>query len=248
AAVADGAHLAVDFTDGYSETVPLGEVVSTEPAAGARLRKGTHIAAVLSRGPERFAMPQVVGLTSDAATALLLDGHLKVGKVTTRWSDTVVEGVVLSSGRSTGASLKRDAAVPLTVSGGPQPVKLADWSGKDADEAVAAMKKAGLTVTLTTANSDEVDTGDVISQDPPTGSLTKGDEVEVVESLGPVLVTVPNVRAMGIRKAEEAMGAAGFKTKSKKATNYLGLGYVVRSSPGGGDRAPKGSTITLELV
>ncbi|MGI3786383.1 MAG: protein kinase domain-containing protein, partial [Janthinobacterium lividum] len=45
AAVADGAHLAVDFTDGYSETVPLGEVVSTEPAAGARLRKGTHIAA-----------------------------------------------------------------------------------------------------------------------------------------------------------------------------------------------------------
>ena len=151
-------------------------------------------------------------------------------------------------GRTPGPSLKRDTTVALVVSGGPQPIKLADWTGKDADKAAAALKKAGLIVTVTTANSDEVDTGDVISQDPPSGSLTKGDEVALVKSLGPVLVTVPNVRAMGIRKAEEAMQAAGFKTKTKKATNYLGLGYVVTSSPAGGQQAPKGSTITLALV
>jgi serine/threonine-protein kinase len=53
---------------------------------------------------------------------------------------------------------------------------------------------------------------------------------------------------MGIRKAEEVMKEAGFKTKTKKATNYLGLGYVVTSSPGGGQQAPKGATITLSLV
>ena len=76
----------------------------------------------------------------------------------------------------------------------------------------------------------------------------KGDDVRLVRSLGPVLVTVPNVRAMGISKAEETMQAAGFKTKTKKATNYLGLGYVVTSSPGAGKQAPKGSKITLYLV
>ena len=102
AAVADGAHLQVDFTDGYSETVPAGQVVSTEPVAGARVRKGSHIEAVLSRGPERFAMPNVVGLTSDAATAALRDTHLKVGKVTSRWSETVGKGVVLSAGQDAG--------------------------------------------------------------------------------------------------------------------------------------------------
>ena len=212
------------------------------------MRKGTRIEAVLSRGPERFAMPTVVGLTSDAATAALGDAHLKVGKVSTRWSDTVARGGRARRRAERGASLKRDTAVTLVVSGGPQPVKLADWTGKDADKAAAALKKAGLSVTVTTANSDEVPTGDVISQDPPSGSLAKGDEVALVRSLGPVLVTVPNVRAMGVRKAEEAMRAAGFKTRTTKATNYLGLGYVVTSSPGGGDRAPKGSTITLSLV
>jgi beta-lactam-binding protein with PASTA domain/serine/threonine protein kinase len=248
AAVADGADLTVDFTDGYSETVPAGEVVSTDPAAGARVRKGSRVEAVLSRGPERFAMPTVVGLSSDAATAVLRDGHLKVGKVSTRYSETVAKGVVLSAAQDAGASLKRDTAVALVVSGGPQPIKVKSWTGKDADQAVAALKKAGLTVTVTTDNSDEVGTGDVISQDPSSGTLTKGGEVTLVRSLGPVLVTVPNVRAMGVKKAEEAMKDAGFSTRTKKATNYLGLGYVVTSSPGGGKRAPKGSTITLYLV
>jgi serine/threonine-protein kinase len=193
-------------------------------------------------------MPTVVGLGSDAATALLRDAHLKVGRTSTRWSETVAKGVVLSADRTAGASLKRDTAVALVVSGGPQPVTLGDWTGKHADKAVAALKKAGLRVTVTSDNSDQVDTGDVISQDPPSGNLTRGDGVTLVESKGPVLVTVPNVRAMGIRKAEETMKAAGFTTKSKKATNYLGLGYVVTSSPGGGKQAPKGSTITLYLV
>ena len=248
AAAAQRADLDVDFTDGYSETVPVGEIVSTEPAAGARVRKGSRVAAVVSRGPERFAMPTVVGLTQDAATTVLRDGNLKVGKVTSAWSDTVAKGVVLHAGRDAGASLKRDTAVALVVSGGPRPVTLADWTGKDADKAVAALKKAGLAVTVTTANSDEVDAGDVISQDPPKGDLAKGDEVALVRSSGPVLVTVPNVRAMGIRKAEETMKEAGFSIRTKKATNYLGLGYVVTSSPGGGKQAPKGSTITLYLV
>ncbi|MGI3779899.1 MAG: PASTA domain-containing protein, partial [Janthinobacterium lividum] len=248
AAVADRADLQVDFTDSYSETVPAGEVVSTEPTAGARVRKGSRVEAVLSRGPERFAMPVVVGLTSDAATAALSEAHLKVGKVTTRYNETVATGVVLSAGRSTGASLRRDTAVALVLSDGPRPIKLVDWTGKDAGTAVAALKKAGLAVTVTAQNSDEVAAGNVISQDPPPGNLVKGDEVTLVTSKGPVLVVVPNVQAMGIRKAEETMKAGGFATKETKAKDYVGLRYVVRSSPAAGQRAPKGSTITLYLV
>jgi serine/threonine protein kinase/beta-lactam-binding protein with PASTA domain len=248
AAVADGANLQVDFTDAYSETVPVGEVVSTEPAAGSRVRKGSHIDALLSRGPERFAMPDVVGLTSDAATVALRDGHLKVGKVDTRWSETVAKGVVLSAGQSAGASLKRDTTVALVVSGGPKPITIADWTRKDADKAVAALKKAGLTVTVTADHSDEVAAGEVISQDPAKGDLTRGAEVKLVKSQGPVLVTVPNVSAMGIRKAQADMRSAGFQTRTRKAADYIGLGYVVRSTPGTGKQAPKGSTITLYVV
>jgi len=247
-AVAERADVAVDFTDGWSETVPAGEVVSTEPPAGVRVRRGSHVEAVVSRGPERFAMPKVVGLSQDAATTALTAVHLKPGKITNRWSDTVAKGVVLDAGQDPGASLKRDAAVPLVVSGGPEPIELADWTGKDADKAAAAMKKAGLDVTVTERNSDEVPSGDVISQDPPTGSLAKGDEVALVASKGPVLVTVPNVRAMGVSAAREALTEAGFKVRTTKASGYLGLGYVFSASPGGGDRAPKGSTVTLSLI
>ena len=62
--------------------------------------------------------------------------------------------------------------------------------------------------------------------------MAKGDTVTLIESLGPVLVTVPNVRAMGVRAAETVMADAGFKTKVQAvAVNYLGLGYVVYTNP-----------------
>lgn len=193
-------------------------------------------------------MPTVVGLARDAAETTLLTADLKVGRVSTRWSDTVGEGVVLDAGQSPGASLKRDTAVALVVSGGPRPVEVTDWSGKDADDAVAALTRTGLEVTVTRAHSDEVDAGDVISQAPASGSVAKGTPVAVVESQGPVLVTVPNVKADGVRVAEKKLADAGFKTRTRRSGSYLGLGYVLSSSPAGGAQTPKGSTITLSLV
>jgi len=246
-AAADRAQVGVDFTDGYSETVPAGEVVSTEPAAGARVRKGSRIGAVLSRGPERFAMPAVVGLTADAATTTLRGAHLKVGKVTTRWSEDAAKGLVLSAGRSPGAALRRDTAVALVVSGGPKPITLADWTGKDGDRAATALRKAGLAVTVTPGSSAEVSAGDVVSQDPASGTLTAGDPVTLVVSEGPPLVVVPNVSSMEARQAEETMKAAGFKTRSKKPADHVGPEYVLASSPQGGEQAPKGATVTLDL-
>ncbi len=89
----------------------------------------------------------------------------------------------------------------------------------------------------------------VVSQDPDSGSLVKGETVTLVRSLGPPLVTVPNVQSMGVRAAEKVMNDAGFKTKVKAvAVNYIGVGYVVYCKPGSRSQAPKGSTITLYVV
>ena len=63
------------------------------------------------------------------------------------------------------------------------------------------------------------------------------------------MVTIPNVRSMGVKAAEKAMADAGFKTKVQPvAVNYIGVGYVVYSKPGAKTEAPKGSTITLYVV
>jgi serine/threonine-protein kinase len=54
---------------------------------------------------------------------------------------------------------------------------------------------------------------------------------------------------MGVRAAQAAMKDAGFTTKVKPvAVNFIGVGYVVYTSPRGAKQAPKGSTITLYVV
>jgi serine/threonine-protein kinase len=194
-------------------------------------------------------MPTVVKMSVQAATSALDAASLGVGKVSEGYSDTVGTGLVISAQYKPGASLKPDTTVDLVVSAGPKPIAIADYTGKKTAAAKKALQKAGFTVTVKEQNSDKVDKGLVISQDPGNGTGKKGDEITLVSSKGPVLVTVPNVRAMGTKAAQSVMRQAGFKTRVRAvATNYLGVGYVVYTGPSARSKAPKGSTITLYVI
>lgn len=247
--VAQQAGLDLRVDEAYSESVPRGAVISTQPGPGAKVVDGGQIDAVVSRGPERYPVPALVGLSRAAATAALGTARLSAGEVTEVWSESAPAGTVTKASTAAGTQVRPGTAVALSVSKGPKPVRIADWTGKPADDAVAALRKSGLEVAVTTDHSDTVPAGRVISQDPGAGSGQKGDRVALVRSLGPVLVTVPNVRAMGVRAAEKVMQDAGFKTRVRAAAvNYIGVGFVVSTSPGARSQAPKGSTITLFVV
>ena len=43
-------------------TVPKGIVISTDPVAGAQVRRGTNVDVNVSKGPERYAVPDVVNV------------------------------------------------------------------------------------------------------------------------------------------------------------------------------------------
>ena len=90
--------------------------------------------------------------------------------------------------------------------------------------------------------------GDVISQSPPDGTLFRGDTVNLVVSLGPELVEVPNVVGYGVDAAVDALESAGFSVAQEPAPGSLGIGYVFSMDPGAGTSLPKGSTITIYLV
>jgi serine/threonine protein kinase/beta-lactam-binding protein with PASTA domain len=220
----------------YSETVPAGSVVSTEPAGGENVVRHGTVAAVLSRGPERHDVPR------------LASERLEFGDATYAYSPTVAEGDVLRSDPAPGTSLRRGAVVDLTVSKGPAPVKVPDVVGEDADSATAALKRLKFTVDASLENSDTVDKGDVVSQSPRTGKLPRGAEVRLVVSKGPVLVEVPEVRRMTPDAAAAALRSAGFEVATVKVEYYIGIGLVVKQSPGAGEKAPKGSTITIYIV
>jgi serine/threonine-protein kinase len=67
---------ALGFTVGtpkeeHSVTVPKGDVIRTDPAAGNEIPKFSSVVIVVSQGPRTFAMPDVEGMRTDAAVSQL---------------------------------------------------------------------------------------------------------------------------------------------------------------------------------
>ena len=233
----------------YSENVDTGLVIATDPGPGDKVLDGGTVTLVLSLGPERYDVPQLRGQTEDQAQDALAATNLAFGDSVGRWSETVPEGQVIRTSPKAGTILKPGATVDLVLSRGRKPLTIKDWTGRSFDDASAALEKRGLQVSVAGEEySDTVPEGDVISQDPTTGTLFRGDTVSFVVSQGPELVEVPQVKAMGVEAATELLEGLGFEVRTEESDLYLGIGYVSSSDPGAGEQVAKGSTITLFLV
>ncbi|WP_147264160.1 Stk1 family PASTA domain-containing Ser/Thr kinase [Desertihabitans brevis] len=243
------ADLDVTFAEAHSETVPAGQVISSSPVADTRVLLESDVEVVLSRGPERYAVPDVVGKDVDAAERALVEATLAVGEVEEVWHEEAAAGTVLDADVEAGTEVRRATEVGLTVSRGRQPIEIEDGTGRDAADVGADLTDAGFEVETTRVHSDTVEAGDVVAQSPASGTAHRGDTVTLTVSEGPELVTVPNVRAMGVEAATRTLEQAGFEVETARAeTNDLGLGYVASADPGFGTEAPEGSTITLFLI
>ncbi len=233
----------------FSENVAEGLVIATDPEPGGKVLDGGSVMLVLSLGPERYDVPALAGMTEDEAQDALAETNLVFGESAGRWSETVPEGQVVRTSPKVGTTLKPGATVDLVLSRGRKPLEIKDWTGKPFDTAQKSLKSRRLEVSVTSEQfSDSVPEGNVISQDPTTGTLFRGDTVSFVVSKGPELVEVPRTRAMGVEAATDLLEGLGFVVVTEESGSYLGLGFVFESDPGAGEDVPKGSTITLFLI
>lgn len=232
----------------FSETVTRGSVMETDPRAGARIVEGDTIEVILSKGAERYAVPKLAGRPVEEVEGVLESSNLGIDDVTEVWHETVPEGLVVGSTPPAGAELRRDATVEVAVSKGPKPVRIPDLTDKKADRAQSRLEGLGFRVNVTEENSNEVDEGRVISQTPSSGKGFKDDEIELVVSLGPVMVEVPTVTTMPVDDATEQLEELGFEVRTENTDLYIGWDRVVRQSPRAEESVPEGSTITLYVV
>jgi serine/threonine-protein kinase len=245
----DQAGLSLEVEDkAWSETVTKGHVISTDPEPGERVRKEGTVGAVLSLGPERHKVPDVRGMTLDDAQQALLDSRLEFGEDVGRFSERVAKGKVIATDPKIGTSLRRNTAVDVIVSKGPRPIKIPDLTGRPADRATRTLEQLGFEVETTAVNSDSVREGRIVSQSPDSGTGQKDDVISLVVSKGPVMVTVPDVVRMGLGAATQTLEDAGFRVRVRRASLYIGVQYVVSTDPGGGTKAPRGSTVVVSVV
>jgi len=250
----EDAGLEVEVTDPiYSESVPKGEVIESDPSAGERILPDGTVTLTVSLGPERYDVPDLSGMTVEQAQAALAEHRLLLGRQTERWSETVDKGQVIRSDprfdSKAAKDLPVDSTVDVVVSKGREPIQVESWVGRDAGEAKEAIKALGLKVDVVgREHSDTVAEGGVIDQDPVEGTLYKGDTVELVVSMGPELVEVPGVFGQSTEEAISELEAAGLEVQVERAQIYFDGTRAWSTNPGAGDVVPEGSTVTLYVV
>jgi serine/threonine-protein kinase len=223
-------------------------VISGNPGPGSEVGRSTTVTLTVSKGPERYTVPELVGSTQTEARARLEENRLALGKTSEAFDEKVPAGQIVSTTPKAGTSLKRGAAVSIVLSKGRQPIEVQDFTGKPADQAVATLTDAGLQVDATKQEfSDTVPKGSVIAQTPANGTLFRGETVTLVVSKGPELVKVPNVQGRQLEEARKILTDAGFQVKVESFMGGI-FGTVRSQNPGADAEVPKGSVVTLVVV
>jgi eukaryotic-like serine/threonine-protein kinase len=103
-----------------SESVEKGYVISTEPSAGAAADEGTEVKIIISSGPETVMtnVPQLVGLSKDAAIAKIGSSNLSVGSIETAESE-LEAGTVIAQNIASGTQVEENTKISITISSGP---------------------------------------------------------------------------------------------------------------------------------
>jgi len=137
-------------------------------------------------GPQQVAVPNLVGMTYEAAQTAADDVGLKVSRAAFEPSDEP-DGTVLAQDPAEGSSMDEGDSIKLTLALGNQTAAVPDLRGRVESEAANLIAAAKLTIGARTEAFDAfIPIGSVISQDPGPGVLvTQGLAVNYVVSKGP---------------------------------------------------------------
>jgi eukaryotic-like serine/threonine-protein kinase len=222
----------------HSETVPAGQIIVTDPAAGVRVRHGGKIIIIPSLGPVLVTMPSVTGELIIQADQTLRAVGLIPGAPSYQTSTSIPSGVVISTNPVAYQRWPKGKPVGLVVSAGPP---LPNFVGQQVGAAQAAAGAGGYSINAVTLAKSSAPSGTVVRQSPQPGTpISSGEVVTVWVSAGPPQVSVPNVDGMNVNQAEQTLTAAGFNV----SVTQVGPGNrVVSYNPQG--QAAQGSTITI---
>jgi len=231
----------------YSEDVENGKVISSIPGGGGKVESGGTVYLNVSKGKERYNVPQLKGLQPDAAIKLITEQNLKVGNQTEAFNSEIPLGYIISSSPASGEALKRDTVVNFIVSKGVEKIEAAAYLGKNGEQALNELSDAGFRVDITYAFDESVKKGLVIKQTPDgSQAIPKGSAIALIVSKGSQYVFVPNVLNKGVAEATKDIVNSDLAVIIKKIGSKK-VKTVTNISPKAGTKVKRGSKITITV-
>lgn len=213
-----GLHFQQETDDNSSE--PRGTFTRQDPTGGTRVAKGSTVRVWFSSGPKARTIPNVKGMTQQAATSALTSAGFKVSSVATENSATVEKDHVTRTDPASGTQQPQGTSVILYISTGQTTVPTG-LVGKSQSEAVRRLNNNGFNTNIMQENSDSVAAGNVTRVDPAEGStVSQGATITVYISSGPSgpkMIDTPSQSSLS-RYAEKGSDLASY-LKSLGFTN-----------------------------
>ena len=233
-------------TEEFSEEVPDGKIIASDPAGGGRIAPTGTVKVTVSKGKERYDIPNLAGLTIDAAETALTKRKLLIGQSIEEFSSEVPKGYIIRTSPKVGEKVKRDTTVDLVISAGVEQISLSDYKGKSGEQALNELNDAGFEVKTNYVFNEDLPIGAVISQSPSTGQAPKGSTITLLVSKGSEFVFIPNLFGMAESKAVTTLKSLELKVAVKKVGTKK-VKVVTNIAPKVGSKVKRGSTVTITV-
>lgn len=231
----------------FSEEINKGLIIESRPAGGGRIKADGIVKYILSKGPERYVIPNLQGESPTAAIAILTKDPLKVGNQTELFDPVIPVGQVIGTDPKAGSSVTRDSVINILISKGQEQVALNSYVGKIGEQALNELTDAGFNVSTKYVSSETVPLGAVISQSPDGGgSQGKGAAVALVISKGTDFTFIPNVYSLEESVAVKALKSLGLKYTVRRIGSKK-IKHVTNVTPKVGTSVKRGSTVSLTV-
>lgn len=172
--------LGIETIEEFSEEIPPGQIIRTDPKVGNRAHVNSAVKVFVSKGPERFVIPnEVIGMAPGDVEKIIKDLNLVIGETTEVFADTIEAGKVANTQPVPGESLKRGDVVNIQISKGAEPVSVPNVVGFSVDQATSVLQSAGFIVNV--QNKFPIAPFKVVySQNPPANSkVAKGSVITI---------------------------------------------------------------------
>jgi serine/threonine-protein kinase len=239
-----------------SQASEEGFVISQNPTGGGNATAAVDprpatVTLTVGTGPSTAPVPNLTGNTPEEAQAALQGAGLRLGEQGQEPSDTVAEGRIVSQSPAADVEVRKGTAVNVTVSTGPQLFPVPDVTGESLEDAQAELQDEGFVLGgVTEQSSDEVDEGEVISQDPAADAQVEaGTAVSVMVSTGPEVIVVPDVVGQDWILAAQTLQAEGLRVyqRAETAPSSEPKNTVLATDPSAGTEVEPGTAVRLTV-
>ena len=234
----------------FSEEIGKGRVIEMNPSAGEKIAADGLIKVTISKGPERYLVPKLSGLSLADAGALLTKSKLVIGSTNYVFNDKVEKDLIIGSSPTSGELIKKNSPVNLLISKGSDLIDVGAYAGKSSEQALTELNDAGFDVTVKEKFSETVKAGNVISRDPQELKMARGAKITLTVSKGPEFVLIPSgLLKTDQQSATKKLENAGFVVKAVVPAKKIAgkVPKVFRVTPVPGSKAKRGSTVLIEL-